>query len=372
MKFTTTQQALHQPLSLLSRYVSARPALPVLANILVEVTPEGVTFSATNLDVTIKAAIPATVDQPGLTTLPARLLNEVISTLPAGDITLSSDDTQCTIQSANTNSSLNTIPPQDFPTLPAFNADKAFTLPMAVFKQVAEKVLFAAATDEARPVLTNLLLQPQDGQLALVATDGFRLSEVMQPLKGISLPEDRQLLLPARLISEMLRLADGQQTDLQIDVTSQTNQIGMKVGAIACFSKLINAAYPPYSRIIPSEFVTTVQVDQAELSQAIKVASVFAKDSGALIKMHIQPLSNNLVISAQSSSLGQNQSTVSAKGSGEDQLIAFNARYVLEGLGAFSSGELILSIKGEDAPMMVTSDSQPGFKHIIMPIKVDN
>lgn len=372
MKFTTLQETLHQPLSLLSRYVSSRPALPVLANILVETTGTAVVLSATNLDVTIKAHIQASVEDQGSTTLPARLFHEVISTLPSGQLTISTTDSQCTVQSANTNSSLNTIPPQDFPALPSFSQEQAIKLPLKVLRDVSEKVLFAAATDESRPVLTNLLLNPQDGQIALVATDGFRLSEVLQSATGFSLPTDRQLLLPARLIQEMLRLSDGQSDDLYIDLTSQTNQIGMRVGQVECFSKLIDATYPPYLRIIPTEFNSTVEIEQEELIRAIKIASVFAKDSGALIKIQVQPLNGSIIVSAQSSNLGQNQSTVSAKGSGEDQFIAFNARYVLDALNAFGGGPITISLKGESAPMMLTSVNQPGFRHIIMPIKVDN
>lgn len=372
MRFTTSQSSLHQPLSLLSRYVSARPALPVLANVLVEVDDNKVVFSATNLDVTIKADIPAKIEKTGATTLPARLFNEVISSLPSGEVTINTDNDQCSIQSINTDSSLNTIPPQDFPTLPQFDADKAIALPLTILREVSEKVLFAAATDEARPVLTNLLLKPHEGKLILVATDGFRLSEVVQVIKASTIPEDKQLLLPARLISEMLRLSDNESAELLIDVTSQANQIGMKVGNIACFSKRIEAAYPPYERIIPTEFNTSVKLEQSELVQALKVASVFAKESGALVKLHVQPLNNSLLVSAQSSVLGQNQSTVAAQGTGDDQMVAFNARYVLEGLSAIGGGIITLSIKNEDSPMMLTSDSQPNFRHIIMPIKVDN
>lgn len=370
MKFTTTQSALHQPLSVLSRYVSSRPALPVLANILIEATPESVTLSATNLDVTIKAQIPASVDSPGSTTIPARLLNEVIGSLPGGDVTLNASDATCTITSANTSSDVHTISPQDFPTLPTFDPQQAITLPLQLLRDVAEKVLFAAATDESRPVLTNLLLKPQDGKIAMVATDGFRLSEVIQDAGQASLPEDRQMLLPARLVNEMLRLSDGQQ-QLQIDSLSQTNQIGMQVGQVACFSKLVDAAYPPYLRIIPTEFTATVEVEQSELLQAVKIASVFAKDSGALIRMQVQPLTESITISAQSSSSGNSQSMVPARGSGEDQFIAFNSKYILDALNSFGEGPITISLKGESSPMLLTRAALPGFRHIIMPIKVD-
>ena len=355
---------------MLSRYVSSRPALPVLANILIDAQADNVTLSATNLDVTVKAHIGATIEDPGSITVPARLLNDVMSNLPAGKITVSTNENQCQIQSEKTTSTLNTIPAADFPTLPSFNQDQAIKLPLKVLRDVAEKVLFAAATDESRPVLTNLLLQPQDGQLALVATDGFRLSEVIQPAGDAEILRDHQLMLPARLISEILRLSDGEQ-DLFIDLTTQNNQVGMRVGNIECFSKLVDAAYPPYLRIIPTDFVTTVDVEQEELSQAIKVASIFARDSGALIRLNVQPAEGILTVSAQSATLGQNQSTVSAQGSGEEMPIAFNARYLSDALNAFGSGPIRLSLKSDTAPMMFTRPSQSNFRHIVMPIKVE-
>jgi DNA polymerase-3 subunit beta len=372
MKIITLQETLHQPLSLLSRYVSSRPALPVLSNILIEAQNDVVTLSATNLDVTIKAQISATTEQEGSTTIPARLFNEVISTLPSGKITLTSDDNQCRVQSAQTESLLNIIPAEDFPSLPVFSTDQAIKLPLKVLQDVATKVLFAAATDESRPVLTNLLLHPQDGHIALVATDGYRLSEVLQPANGYNLPTDRQLLLPARLMSEILRLNDTKQDDLYIDLTSQTNQIGLRVGQIACFSKLIDATYPPYLRIIPTDFVSTITVDQEDLIQAVKIASVFAKDSGALVRLQIKPAENSLVVTAQSASLGQNQSTVSVTGTGEEIFIAFNARYVLDALNAFGSGQITIQLKSDSDPILLTRPGQDNFRHIVMPIKIDN
>jgi DNA polymerase-3 subunit beta len=372
MKIVTSQEILHQPLSLLSRYVSARPALPVLANILIEAQHDTVTLSATNLDVTIKATISATVEQEGSTTIPARLLNEVISTLPAGKLSLVSDDNQCHIQSEHTDSVLNIISAQDFPALPNFSVDSALKLPLKVLNEVADKVLFAAATDESRPVFTNLLLQPQDSQLSLVATDGFRLSEVLQPADNYQLPNDRQLLLPARLISEMLRLNDLKQGELYIDVTSQSNQVGLQIGQITCFSKLIDATYPPYLRIIPTDFVTTITIEQSDLSQAIKIASVFAKDSGSLVRLHIKPIEQIVMITAQSAASGQHQSTIAMTGEGEDMTIAFNARYIQDALNAFGTGPITIKFKSDAAPMLLSRPDQPNFRHIIMPIKVDN
>ena len=229
MKVTSLKENLHRPLSLVSRYVSSRPALPVLANILVEVSNDGLTLSATNLDITVRAHLPSKPQSFGKTTVPAKSFAEMVATLPAGKVILSAQDGQIELATDSTLASFNTIPAQDFPVLPIFNQDQALSLPLNVLKEVAEKVLFAAATDESRPVLTTLLLQPLGDQIAFVATDGFRLSEVTRPAHIINLAEHQRLLLPAKIIAELIKIGSEVHADtLWIDVASQTTQIAPK------------------------------------------------------------------------------------------------------------------------------------------------
>ena len=372
MKVTALKENLHRPLTVLSRYINTRPALPVLANILIEATEEGLILSTTNLDVTVKAKVLAKTEQAGQITVPARLLSELVATLPAGNIKFSSTDSQLILASSTTEASLNTIPAADFPVLPVFNQQDAVSIPLSLLNEVAQKVLFAAATDESRPVLTTLMLQPQTDNLTFVATDGFRLSEAVKTASNLNLDTNKPLLLPAKIMGEMIRLGNDMQADhLWIDITTQANQIAMKVGEIEFFSKFIDAAYPEYKRIIPTEFVSNLEVDSEDLLQAVKLASVFAKDAGSLIKFEVNPTSGELKIGAQSAALGQNHSTLSVAGDGEEMAIAFNARFLLDALNAFSNGKLLVKFKGPLAPMLIQEPDKSDFRHIIMPIKVE-
>ncbi len=372
MQVTSLKENLHRPLTVLSRYINTRPALPVLANILIEADQDGLVLSTTNLDVTVKARIAATTNQTGKITVPARLLSELVSTLPAGNIEFTATDTQLNVTSNTTEASLNTIPAADFPVLPAFNQQNAVDIPLNLLNEVAQKVLFAAASDESRPVLTTLMLQPQTDTLTFVATDGFRLSEAIKPANNLNLDTNKPLLLPAKIIGEMIRLGNDAQADkLWIDITTQSNQIAMKVGEIEFFSKFIDAAYPEYKRIIPNEFVTNIEVESEELLQAVKLASVFAKDAGSLIKFEVNPPTGELKVGAQSAALGQNHSTITITGEGEEMAIAFNARFLLDALNAFSNGKLVVKFKGPLSPMLIQEPDAPDFRHIIMPIKVE-
>lgn len=373
MKVTSLKENLHRPLTVLSRYINARPSLPVLSNILIEATDQGLTLSATNLDVTVKARIAAQTEQTGQITVPARLLSELVSTLPSGNINFSTNDSQLILSSGQAEASLNTIPAADFPVLPKFNQQNAISLPLNILNEISQKVLFAAATDETRPVLTTLMLQPQDDSIAFVATDGFRLSEAVKPSKQLDIELDKPLLLPAKIVAEMIKLGNDTQADtLWIDITTQSNQIAMKVGEIEFFSKLIDAAYPEYKRIIPTEFATTITIDSTEFLQAVKLASVFAKDAGSLIKFQVNPETGEFAVGAQSAALGQNQSTVKVEGEGETITTAFNAKFLLDALNAFSNGSLIIKFKNPLAPMLIQQPDATDFRHIIMPIKIDS
>jgi DNA polymerase III subunit beta len=197
MKAVALKENLHRPLTLLSRYISSRPALPVLANILIEATSEGLILSSTNLDVTVKSKIPAQVTEPGKITVPARLLAELVTTLPSGNVDFSTTETQLMLSSHETKAALNTISAADFPILPNYQQDNAIGIPLNLLQEVSQKVLFAAATDETRPVLTTLMLHPQADSIAFVSTDGFRLSEALKPAGQIKTEINKPLLLPA-------------------------------------------------------------------------------------------------------------------------------------------------------------------------------
>lgn len=370
MQISLLKQHLHKPLSLASRYISTRPALPVLANVLLEAIEQELVLSATNLDTTVKIAIPAEVGQGGTTTLSAKGFYELINILPSGKIDLQLDNTQLIVSSTDNQAKFNTITAEDFPVLPQFNQDNAITLSIPLLKEVSEKILFAASTDESRPILTTILLKQDADRMSFVATDGYRLSEVIRQVEGKQLDEGRTLLLPAKILAELIRLGSDDKIDqLYIDITSQTNQIALKVGQVEFFAKLINGNYPPYERIIPTEFVTTAEVSAEELHQAVKVGSIFARDGGSQVKLDIKPSQGTLDIVAQSPTLGQNTSTVAIKAEGQDFQISFNSKFLLDALAVINQDTITLQFKGPEFPIMITSPHHPNYRHIIMPLK---
>ncbi len=370
MKVEALKENLHRPLSLVSRYISSRPALPILANTLLEATNQGLILSSTNLDVTVKVLIPSQVEETGQITAPAKPMYELINTLPSGKITLSSTDTQLIMTSQANTSAFNTITAEDFPVLPKFNSQNALALPLKDLQQVAEKILFAASADESRPILTTILLKQIDQNMVFVTTDGYRLSEVTHPVSGSQLEPDRLLLLPAKIIAELLKIGSDNKADtLWIDITTQTNQLAMKVAEVEFFSKLINGNFPPYEKIIPTDFLTEIELQSDAFQQAVRLASVFARDAGSLVRLHIKPESSQMIIEAQSASLGQNQSTIDISGAGPEITISFNSKFLLDILTVLSDGTIQLKLKNPDAPMMVVSPTQPEFRHIIMPLK---
>jgi DNA polymerase-3 subunit beta len=370
MNITILKENLQPLLALTSRYVSTRPALPVLANILMETQDDNITISATNLDITVKATLPAHIAEHGKLTLPARPFAEILNQLPAGEIKLFSDQEVLKLESRGTEATFATIPAIDFPVLPRFDQAHATSFPFYLLQEVGEKVLFAAATDESRPVLTSLLIRQTNDGMTVVATDGFRLSEV----KITAQPNGQaaaDLLLPARVIGELTKIATDQTKELWIDMSTQANQVALKVGQVEFFSKLIDAAYPDYTRIIPTDFMTHVIIDREELIQAVKIAMVFARDAGSLIKLTVDPARSQMDISAQSANLGQNHTSIAVKGAGQELVTAFNSRFLIDALSAFKNDQLRLDFKAPLAPMLITTPDQPGFRHIVMPIKID-
>jgi DNA polymerase-3 subunit beta len=372
MEISCLKENLQRPVSLLSKYVSSRPALPVLANILIEVTDQRIILSATNLEVTIKSTVPADIKIDGRITVQARPLAELVNILPQGPVTLLEEQDQLIVTSGRTSSSFPTITAQDFPALPSFSQAEATGFPLDLLREIAEKVLFAAATDESRPVLTCLLIKQTTENLVFVATDGFRLSEMILPVPDMPPLIGQLLLLPAKIIAELIRLgAEIGAKELWIDTASQTNQVALKVGDVECYSKLIEATYPDYTRIIPTEYSASISLEREALLQAVKLAMVFAKEAGSLIKCDIQPQAGEMVVYAQSANIGQNHTSIPIQGTGEDMVIACNSRFIIEALNALKETEIRLDCKGPLAPIVLTSPNLPNFRHLIMPIKTD-
>lgn len=362
MKLQVTQENLNRALGSVARVANSRGTLPILANVLVRTNNNRLSLSATNLDIAITHYIGAKVKEEGSITVPARLMQDFVGSLPGGVIELDLQETKLHVTTDQYKSVVNGIMADDFPVMPAITVGKKWTITGDLFKKALQQVVFAASSDETRPVLTGVLLQTKDGKLSMAATDSYRLAE-----KNLGKnKEDIQLLIPASAMHDLLRvLSDG---DDEIQVTHDEQQVLFQVGDIELVTRLLDGKYPDYRKLIPATFSAEATLKRADLINVTKVSSLFARESAGSVTIEVDEAAGQLSIRSVASQLGENTATAPAKVTGSGN-ITLNSRYLLDALGALAGDEVVFGFNGKLEPTLLRDPAAPGYRHVIMPLK---
>jgi len=362
MKLQVTQENLSKALSTVARVANTRNTLPILGNVLLKTVDNRLSVAATNLDIAITHLIGSKVSEEGAITVPARLMQDFVSSLPSGVIDLELDENKLHITTDQYKSTINGVSAEDFPVMPAITGGTSWQIPSSVFKKGLQQTVLAASSDEARPVLTGVFLHSFDGDLHMVATDSYRLAE--KTLQKSKL--DTSLLVPGSALQDMLRiLGDG---DDQVMVTHDEQQVLFQVGEVELVSRLIEGAYPDYRKLIPASFEVTATLSKADFTNITKVSSLFARESAGSVTIKIDEASKQVSIRSVASQLGENTASATAEvtGSGE---VTLNSRYLLDALHVFTGDTVTFSFNGKLDPCLLTEPSAKGYKHIIMPLR---
>jgi DNA polymerase-3 subunit beta len=371
MKLSLLQENLNTALSSVSRFVSIKSQLPILNNILLSTDNGRLKLSATNLELSINYWVGAKIDEEGSITLPSKEITEFVSYLSPGKIDLSLNENNLfTLTSSKSESSFTTVPPTDFPTFPTIDPNTSFELDLTILNQAISQIAFAAATDDTRPVLTAILCKFTSDSFTLVATDGFRLSfKTIKLINPINIEKELSFLIPAKSLIEVTKLAKNAKS-IKIGLTSDGHQVAFVLDDVEIISRLIEGEYVPYERLIPDSYTTKVFLNRDEFTQAVKIASVFAKESANVVKMNIK--SNQIELSANAPQVGQNKALVESKIEGETLEIAFNYKFLTDFLNICKSQEILIELNEALTPGFFHDQSDPQFTHIIMPVRLQD
>jgi DNA polymerase-3 subunit beta len=362
MKLTVTQENLARALNTVSRIASTRGSLPILSNVLLKTVDNQLLVEATNLDVAISETIGAKIKTEGSVTVPARLMQDYVSSLPASTLTIEVKDNKLHLTTEHHSSSINGTPADDFPLMPTIEKAQKVEINGLQFKQALQQVLFAASSDDARPVLTGLYLHTQDGKLYAVATDSYRLAE-----KEISATNSElSLLIPAGSLQDVLRVMPGDTAIVQIEYDDV--QARFSVGPVEIVTRLIEGTYPDYRKLLPKESSTTAEATKNDLQEITKVSSLFAREAAGGVTVAIDELKQDVSIRSIASQVGENTAVAEAKVKG-DAVITMNSRYILDALGAFEGDKVVVNVNGKLDPCLLTDPDRGDYIHVIMPVK---
>lgn len=367
METVIEQVVLSQRLGVVSRAVSPRSTLPVLGNVLIKAEGEQVELSATNLEMGIVSRARAEVKQAGAITVPHRLLSDLVATLPPGPVKLTTNDTTCTltVQAGKSRTEIKGIDAQEFPPMPAWIDDTGGV--MAVYrsdrlKEWFTRVIMAASTDEARPVLQGVHVARLDKQITLSATDGFRISVVHGEDYG---PADKAqtAILPARTLAEVIRCA-GKAEDIYLEY--KPGQAIFQGESWQVVSQMIDGNFPDHKTIMPKSFRAKTEVSTAALLSLIKQADVIAKNGNHAIKLTIAP--DKITAEATSEDTGNCEGSIEATGNGPEMTIAFNVQFLRDAVEIVTAPTMVIETNDHKSPARLSIKDCPDWQYVIMPL----
>jgi len=368
MDLEVLQESLSKALLITSRFVSARAQLPVLSNILLKTDKTKLMLSATNLETSASISLGAKIKEEGELTIPAKNLSEIISNLSAGSIHLSSEKESLKITGAGFNGKVSGMNGLDFPKVPqTIKKDESIDLSKTEFLNSLPQVSFAASQDEGRPVLTGILFILSKKSLSLVATDGFRLSK-----KTIILEKsDKEIKtdIPKNILLEVTR-EGGESENILLEVKEKEKQVVFGLGNLILSSRVLEGIYPDFEKIIPKSSSIKVRVDKEEILRAVKLASVFARDSANIVKIKI--MKDSIKLSAESSQVGNQETVIDAKVEGEPIEILFNYKFLEDFLRSVVGEEILMEFNNAASPGVFTDPKDPNYLHLIMPVKIQS
>ena len=378
MKISCLQENLAKGLAIVGRAVASRSTLPVLSNILLQSDEGRLRLAATNLEIGINCWIGARVTEEGSITVPARLLTEFVNSLPTGqiDMELSERTQTLNLKCARFEANIKGIEAGEFPDVPtaqSIGAGERLHLKADVFRRMIDQTAFAAATDESRPILTGVLTQFHQGALTLAAADGFRLAVASAEI-GTDLDQSVGVVIPARALSELNRIAVEQQDPIELIVPSSRSQILFHLANVDLISQLIEGSFPDYKQIVPKGHSSRTVVSTQELLKAVKVAFLFARDAANIIRLKVVPggelTPGQMIITGNSAELGDDVGELDASVQGDEIEIAFNARYLIDALMVVGTEKSALETSTPSSPGVLRPVAGDDYLCVIMPMHI--
>ena len=373
MKFKINRDHFANGLTQVLNVVGSKATMPILSNVLIEAEKDRLSLTTTNLDLGIRCRIKAEVKETGSVTLPVKRLASIVRELPNVDVTVdASPNHQVKLSSGGSTFRIMGIGKDEFPPLPEFGDEKAYTLEQGELSGMLRSVAYAQSTDETRYILNGVYFNFRDGKLNLVATDGRRLAVVG---KEMEVPEKSAgaIILPAKTVGELARLLDkGGKVKINFNDRRCAFQIGTDkdtsglVDSIYLYSKVVEGNYPNYQQVIPKETHQRIKLERELFLQCVHRAALVCSEKSNSVKIKLT--SNLLEITAQSPDFGEAHESMAIGYSGPDLQVAFNPSFLLDPLRALTKDEVFFELKDEVSPgVFKTLES---FICVIMPVRL--
>lgn len=344
--------------------VAGKGSLQIIQNAMLEAADGKLSLVTTDLDISIKSTVGCDVIEEGATTIPVKLLSSTITSCAEGVVELEVDaKDSARITAGSASFKLSGMSVVDFPKLPVSENSFAYTLPQSTLREMLRKTSYSVSQDETRKTLNGVLMSFKDGKLTMVATDGRRLALVEHEVE-FPISAEKDIVLPSKVVAELQRSLSG---DGDVKVKIEKSQVSFNLGDTQIYSKLVDAIYPNYRQVIPSNFKEKVDVDRRLLLDALDRASVMTMEESSSTRLTFD--SNQLLVSSVATDIGEAKDVVPIKYSGEHIEIVFNPAYVKDPLKAIDDDEVTIELTSGTTPAVIRC-SVP-FLYVMMPLRIN-
>lgn len=375
MRAVCNTESFGRKLGLASRGVSARSTIQLLGGILLEAGGETVRLSATDMEISIQTGSLAEVSEEGRVVVPARIFNDVVRSLPAGEISLEHDRAEGMVRlKAHENEyRIRAYAAEDFPQLPRFDEAGSFKMDGEALVETVEKVSRSYSRDETRPVLTGILVSFEESRVRMVTTDSYRLS-IKETGLATTFDGAREAIIPARAMQEVGRIFAGSEEE-QVDVALSENQALFRVGDVLFGTRLIEGNFPEYRRLLPTSFEREISVAREDLMDTLRRVNLFAVRQTPPVPVSLSFTQGAVEVSVRNGEVGEARETLPASSTGEEEFrISFNPGYLLDGVSAVDSEKVVFKLNEPLKPGLITPEAEedggePDFLYLIMPMR---
>ncbi len=374
MKVTCLQENLAKGLSVVSRAVASRSTLPITANVLLTTDNSRLKLAATNLEIALSYWIGAKIEEEGAITVPNKFLTPFVDSLPNDrmELELSPRSKQVKIECGRNTATIGGMDAGDFPPIPTVQGDMLLHIDPLALRKALTQVVFAAASDDSRPVLQGVHLLAEGTRLAVAAADGFRLAVHYLQLSG-PVDEKLEIIVPAKAMSELNRLLADTDQPVEMLVNAARSSVLFRLPSIEMVVQLLQGAYPDYNRLIPQNYTTRSVVPVSEFLASIRRAAIFSREGSGIVRLQVHPnedlVPGKLEVQAKAEEIGGSDDRIDASVDGPSAKIAFNSRYLQDVLGVLD-GQVALEVSSPSLPGVLRPVGSDNYLHVIMPMFV--
>ena len=363
MKFKCDRDVLSEALTVVQRGISSRPGIPALTGVLLEARDDRLVLSSTDLELSTRIECEVGVSEPGSALVPARLVADIVKSLPQAPVEVEADSSQARIAAGSYEGTIRCLPVEDFPASREAEGIRV-TVAAGEFAAGVQQVAKAASRDEARPILTGVLLEANREGLTMVATDSYRLA-----IRDVSATADGEAkaLVPERALIEAGRAAATADRG-EVEIRLEDGQATFRAGSLTLTTRLIEGEFPAYRQLLPDAYDNRLEVSRTGLLEAVRRVGLLARDNSP-VRFEFNAL-GGVRLSSSSPDLGGSVEVVEAKYEGEELTVAFNPTYLSDGLSVTPGERAIVEVRDGLKPAVVRSEDESGFTYLVMPVRL--